>query len=145
MRVDRSPAQAGKMFCTRDNAALGELFDESGTEARNFPRIRGQASFRDDRVQQTEIHNRCECYIKTRGFQFRCDDARSEHEQWAASAWIGLYTTEFLRFRFGFEHRERLAHGGIDPSHERGPNDTVFFELTWVFGSHPAEPFWVNK
>ena len=24
-------------------------------------------------------------------------------------------------------------------------NDTVFFEVTYVFGAHPAEPFWVNK
>jgi hypothetical protein len=23
--------------------------------------------------------------------------------------------------------------------------NTVFVELNWLFGSHPPEPFWVNK
>lgn len=61
-------------------------------------------------------------------------------EQWAASAWVSYYTTEFLRFRVGYEHRERASTGGGEPD-----LDTVFFQLTFVFGSHPAEPFWFNR
>jgi hypothetical protein len=63
-------------------------------------------------------------------------------DQWAASAWVSFYTTEFLRLRLGYEHRERGTTGNAAHA---SPNDTVFFELTFVFGAHPAEPFWVNK
>lgn len=68
------------------------------------------------------------------------DEAREDTDQWAASAWVSYYTTEFLRFRLGYEHRERKSTGGGDPD-----LDTVFFQVTFVFGSHPAEPFWVNR
>jgi hypothetical protein len=27
---------------------------------------------------------------------------------------------------------------------EQAPN-SVFFELNWIFGAHPPEPFWVNR
>jgi hypothetical protein len=37
----------------------------------------------------------------------------------------------------GYEHRER--QGGDDDL------DTIFVQLTFVFGSHPVEPFWVNR
>jgi hypothetical protein len=62
------------------------------------------------------------------------------NEQWAVSGWVSYYTTEFLRFRVGYEHRERRQTLGGDPD-----VDTVFFQLTFVFGSHPAEPFWFNR
>ncbi|HKE17656.1 MAG TPA: hypothetical protein VKB80_22430 [Kofleriaceae bacterium] len=48
------------------------------------------------------------------------------------------YTSEFLRFRLGYEHR--LS----DVEAEDG-RDSVFAELNFVFGAHPPEPFWVNK
>jgi hypothetical protein len=53
-------------------------------------------------------------------------------------AFLTYYTTEFLRFRIGVEHSDSdIAHlDGLD---------SVFFELNSVFGSHPAEPYWVNK
>jgi len=63
-----------------------------------------------------------------------------DSEQWAASAWISYYTTEFLRFRLGVEHRERESTGGGEPD-----LDTVYFQVTFVFGSHPVEPFWFNR
>lgn len=68
------------------------------------------------------------------------DEAVEDADQWATSAWVSYYTTEFLRFRVGYEHRERSSSGGGEPD-----NDTIFFQLTFVFGSHPAEPFWVNR
>jgi hypothetical protein len=48
------------------------------------------------------------------------------------------YTSEFLRFRLGYEHR--LS----DLEQEDGRN-SVFAELNVVIGAHPPEPFWVNK
>jgi hypothetical protein len=83
-------------------------------------------------------------YFGVRGDWSQFDSARAGHTEWATSAWAAFYTTEFLRFRVGVEHRERLVKSGT-PSTDASPTDTVFFEVTWVFGSHPAEPFWVNK
>jgi hypothetical protein len=60
-----------------------------------------------------------------------------DKEQWAGGVWLSYYTTEFLRLRVGYEHRER--QGGDDDL------DTIFVQLTFVFGSHPVEPFWVNR
>jgi hypothetical protein len=48
------------------------------------------------------------------------------------------YFTEFLRFRFNYQHlwSDLVAEN---------KNDSAIFELNWIFGSHPPEPFWVNK
>ena len=48
------------------------------------------------------------------------------------------YFSEFLRFRLDYEH----LWSDLVAEHKR---DTVFFELNWIFGSHPPEPFWVNR
>jgi hypothetical protein len=48
------------------------------------------------------------------------------------------YFSEFLRFRLNYEHR------WSDLFTENGRN-SVYAELNFVFGSHPTEPFWVNK
>ncbi|MGE0711534.1 MAG: hypothetical protein AB7N76_30125 [Planctomycetota bacterium] len=61
-------------------------------------------------------------------------------DEWAASAYVSYYTTEFLRFRLGYEHRTRSTSKGGEPDLH-----TVYFQLTFVFGSHPVEPFWVNR
>lgn len=53
-------------------------------------------------------------------------------------AYASYYTTEFLRLRLGFEHR------WSDIPLENNVN-TVFLEVNFVFGSHPTEPYWVNK
>lgn len=52
--------------------------------------------------------------------------------------YLSYYLSEFFRFRLNYEHRWR--HLGS----ENGRN-SVYMELNFVFGSHPAEPFWVNK
>jgi hypothetical protein len=52
-------------------------------------------------------------------------------------AFLPYYTTEFLRFRLGGEHT-------ISDRDELDGLTSVFLELNMVFGSHPAEPYWVN-
>jgi hypothetical protein len=52
--------------------------------------------------------------------------------------YLSYYFSEFLRARLSYEHR------WSDLSTENSRN-TGLFELNWVFGSHPPEPFWVNK
>ena len=53
-------------------------------------------------------------------------------------AYVTYYTTEFLRFRLGLEHTKSdvATLDGLD---------TAFLELNFIYGSHPAEPYWVNK
>jgi hypothetical protein len=53
-------------------------------------------------------------------------------------AYLTYYTTEFLRFRLGAEHTR-----SDDPA-VNGLN-SLLFEINIVFGSHPTEPYWVNK
>jgi len=52
--------------------------------------------------------------------------------------YLSYYFSEFLRARLSYEHR------WSDLFTENNRN-SVFFELNWLFGSHPPEPFWVNK
>ncbi|MEK6561892.1 MAG: hypothetical protein AABZ59_01810, partial [Candidatus Binatota bacterium] len=52
--------------------------------------------------------------------------------------YVSYYFTEFLRARLNYERR------WSDLFTENNRN-SLFFELNWVFGSHPPEPFWVNK
>ena len=51
---------------------------------------------------------------------------------------VSYYFSEFLRFRLNYERR------WSDLFTEDGRN-SFFAELNFVFGSHPAEPYWVNK
>ena len=52
--------------------------------------------------------------------------------------YASYYTTEFLRLRLGYEHRwsDIPAQNNLN---------TVLLEVNLVFGSHPTEPYWVNK
>ncbi|MES2504086.1 MAG: hypothetical protein V4534_04325 [Myxococcota bacterium] len=51
----------------------------------------------------------------------------------AAGVYLTYYTTEFLRLRAGYEY-------------DIGKNQNQFlFELNFVLGSHPVEPYWVNR
>ncbi len=54
------------------------------------------------------------------------------------SAFFTYYTTEFLRLRLGYEHTESDLP-------EMDGLDTGWLELNFVFGSHPVEPYWVNR
>lgn len=53
-------------------------------------------------------------------------------ERWQAGGYASYYTSEFLRLRAG----ARADNHGLV---------TVDAELTFVFGSHPVEPYWVNR
>ncbi|HLG42767.1 MAG TPA: hypothetical protein VI643_05330, partial [Planctomycetota bacterium] len=53
-------------------------------------------------------------------------------------AYVSYYTSEFFRIRVGFERRT----GDIP---EDDDLDTVMLEFNIVFGSHPSEPYWVNR
>ncbi len=52
--------------------------------------------------------------------------------------YLSYYFSEFLRFRINYEHR----WSSLVSENKR---NSVFLELNWIFGSHPPEPFWVNK
>jgi hypothetical protein len=54
------------------------------------------------------------------------------------AGYISYYTTEFLRFRIGFEHRQSDI-----PVQDN--TNTGIFDVNFVFGSHPTEPYWVNR
>jgi len=56
----------------------------------------------------------------------------------AVGAYVSYYTSEFFRIRIGFERRS-----GDLP--EDDDLDTVMLEFNIVFGSHPIEPYWVNR
>lgn len=58
--------------------------------------------------------------------------------------YVSFYTTEFLRFRMGYEYQNSAGAliGTTSPDRDLS---TVYGQLTFVFGSHPAEPYWVNK
>lgn len=74
-------------------------------------------------------------YLGVRGDWTEFADQDSGHV-WGASAWLSYYSSEFLRIRVGIEHTD-------DP---RGLPDTqAFLQLTFVLGSHPTEPYWVNR
>lgn len=55
-----------------------------------------------------------------------------------AAGYLSYYTSEFLRFRAGYEHRwsDIPAQDGVN---------SFIAEVNVVFGSHPTEPYWVNR
>lgn len=62
----------------------------------------------------------------------------TEVNQRSWSGFLSYYTTEFLRFRIGYEHRTNNLVGNK-------ALNSVQFEINFVFGSHPVEPYWVNR
>ncbi len=62
----------------------------------------------------------------------------SDLQRRSITPYVSYYFSEFLRFRVNYEHR------WSDLAEEDGRN-SLFFELNWIFGSHPPEPFWVNR
>lgn len=56
----------------------------------------------------------------------------------ASAFYLSYYTTEFLRFRLGIERH----HSDI-PSLDNITSG--IFEVNFVIGSHPTEPYWVNR
>lgn len=52
--------------------------------------------------------------------------------------YLSYYTTEFLRFRLGLDHR-------ISTIPSVNGRTSFLFEVNVVFGSHPVEPYWVTR
>jgi len=59
----------------------------------------------------------------------------SKQEVWGISPYVTWYWSEFLRFRLEYQHKD-----GDVPSEE-----TLYFQVTWVFGAHPPHPYWAMK
>jgi len=55
-----------------------------------------------------------------------------------AAGYLTYYTSEFFRFRAGYEHR------WSDVPADNNVNSFIA-EVNVVFGSHPTEPYWVNR
>ncbi|MCP4873777.1 MAG: hypothetical protein GY898_34245 [Proteobacteria bacterium] len=62
------------------------------------------------------------------------DDLSDPEVEWGAGFAASLYTTEFLRIRLAYD---LLGHEEL--THRLG------LQVTAVFGSHPVEPYWVNR
>ena len=56
-------------------------------------------------------------------------------EVWGVSPYLTWYWSEFLRFRAEYQHK------GGDVATE----NTLYFQVTWVFGAHPPHPYWSMK
>ena len=54
------------------------------------------------------------------------------------AGYLSYYTSEFLRFRLGYEYR-------LSDILEDDHRSSVFFEVNFVFGAHPPEPYWVRR
>lgn len=75
-------------------------------------------------------------------FGLRYDLAPKEedllHFQHAVGAYLTHYTTEFLRFRLGYEH--------IMPELTSWDSDhRLMLSVLFILGSHPVEPYFVNR
>ncbi|OGH58316.1 MAG: hypothetical protein A3G34_16590 [Candidatus Lindowbacteria bacterium RIFCSPLOWO2_12_FULL_62_27] len=57
--------------------------------------------------------------------------------------YVSFYTTEFLRLRLGYEYQNSA---GPEIGGTPGPDQsTIYGQITFVFGAHPAEPYWFSK
>ncbi|MEZ4359196.1 MAG: hypothetical protein R3B48_03375 [Kofleriaceae bacterium] len=126
------PAVAGEF---RSFVLGGELFyadrkflDETGAEQRAKP-LAGFAFAQLQLSWHTYLGARYE-YA-----QELDDDTVATH---GAAGYLSYYTSEFLRFRVGYERRfsDLPADDG---------RDSLFAEISVVFGSHPTEPYWVHR
>lgn len=61
-----------------------------------------------------------------------------DHMQHAASIYLTYYSSEFLRYRLGYEHVMPKLNS-FDGEHR------VMLSLIFVMGSHPTEPYFVNR
>ena len=86
-------------------------------------------------------------WVQTRVFDSsfvgaRYDIAPQENEltkfQHALGGYVTHYTTEFLRFRFGYEH--------VMPTIASFNGDHRFMlSMIFILGSHPVEPYFINR
>jgi len=56
-------------------------------------------------------------------------------EAWGVTPYVSWYWSEFLRWRFSYQHRER----------ETDAEDVFWVQATWIFGAHPPHPYWAMR
>lgn len=59
----------------------------------------------------------------------------SNQEAWAVSPYVSWYWSEFLRFRLMYQHKD----GDVTDE------NVLYFQATWVYGTHPPHPYWSMK
>ena len=73
-------------------------------------------------------------YIGCR-FDWTQNALNDKQEVWGVSPYVTWYWSEFLRWRLEYQHK-----GGDVKSEE-----TLYFQLTWIFGAHPPHPYWAMR
>lgn len=69
--------------------------------------------------------------------------ANKNRKSRSIGGYISFYTTEFMRLRLGYEY---LNAAGPEIGGTPGADlSTIYAQVTFVFGSHPAEPYWFSK
>lgn len=58
-----------------------------------------------------------------------------KQEVWGVSPYVTWYWSEFLRFRVQYQHKQ-----GDTPT-----ENTLYFQISWVFGAHPPHPYWAMR
>jgi hypothetical protein len=103
-------------------AMYGDVDGDAGTNHAFGAYLLGQQQFSRDlyaglRLDWTENPN---------------DDAQ---EAWGVTPYVSWYWSEFLRFRFSYQHRES----------EIDAEDIFYLQATWIFGAHPPHPYWAMR
>jgi len=109
-------------------AADREFLDESNNPARTFP-------FGYYLMAQYQFTPRIYAGARWDWTQSLDDE---NIETYGVIPYVSYYFSEFLRFRVNYQHL-------WSDLEERDGLNTVFFELNFVIGAHPAHPFWVNR
>ena len=58
-----------------------------------------------------------------------------KQEVWGVSPYVSWYWSEFLRFRLEYQHK-----AGDVPT-----ENTLYCQVTWIFGAHPPHPYWAMR
>lgn len=63
----------------------------------------------------------------------------SDDWDWGLSPYVSWYINEFVRVRTEYQHR------GFNIGGNSSSEEVLFVQLTFLFGSHPPHPYWVNR
>ena len=109
---------------------LGGEFLMNDSDSPDLDRARGGYVWAQHQLSRT-------CYLGAR-YDTVEELANRGMDTRRAGVWFSCYTSEFFRVRVGVEHTESdvAAIDGLD---------TGFMEMSFVFGSHPSDPYWVNR
>ena len=109
---------------------FGGEFIMNDSDSPDLDRARGGYVWAQHQVSRT-------CYLGAR-YDTVEELANRGMDTRRAGVWFSCYTSEFFRVRVGVEHTESdvAAIDGLD---------TGFMEMSFVFGSHPSDPYWVNR